>query len=129
MTAVRTSVPPVNGPRLPHRSCGHPASAWTTADGIRTCGACGTRRVDDYRALALALELPAPTGLFGPTARCRGRMTIAPHGPAHPNGPVGPTGHVHPTGPVRPTGPAPDRRADLLRRVREANRWSAERRP
>ncbi|MFI0741409.1 hypothetical protein ACH4PU_25515 [Streptomyces sp. NPDC021100] len=28
-----------------------------------------------------------------------------------------------------PTGPIPGRRADLLRRVREANRWSAERRP
>ncbi|MEU5127104.1 DUF6255 family natural product biosynthesis protein [Streptomyces mobaraensis] len=89
----------------PPLKCPHPAAGWTAAGGMRTCGACGTRRVDDYRALALALELPQPTQLFGPTARCRGAMTVAPYDPAS------------------------ARRADLLRRVREANRWSAERRP
>ncbi|MGI5337802.1 DUF6255 family natural product biosynthesis protein [Streptomyces sp. CA-181903] len=93
----------------PPAKCQHPAWGWTTTGGMRTCGACGTRRVDDYRALALALELPAPTRLFGATARCRGTMTITPHS--------------------HPTDPTADRRADLLRRVREANRWSAERRP
>ncbi|UKW31621.1 DUF6255 family natural product biosynthesis protein [Streptomyces sp. TYQ1024] len=85
---------------------------------MRTCGACGTRRVDDYRALALALELPAPTRLFGTTARGRGTMTITPHSHG-----------TNPGSPSSPTDPAAARRADLLRRVREANRWSAERRP
>ncbi|MBZ4322139.1 DUF6255 family natural product biosynthesis protein [Streptomyces huiliensis] len=107
------SIGPRGGPRTPHRFCGHPPSAWTTADGMRTCGACGTRRVDDYAALALALELPERPGPFGPTSRGRGAMAA-----------VRPGG-----GPAPGGGSAAARRAELLRRVREANRWSAERRP
>ncbi|MEU1372955.1 DUF6255 family natural product biosynthesis protein [Streptomyces triculaminicus] len=39
-------------------TCPHPDADWTTSGGMRTCTRCGTRRVVDYRALALALELP-----------------------------------------------------------------------
>ncbi|WP_398978582.1 DUF6255 family natural product biosynthesis protein [Streptomyces sp. I05A-00742] len=58
---MRRSVSLTRGP------CPHPAEEWTTSEGVMTCGGCGVRRVEDYRALGPAVEFPD----FGP----------APHGP------------------------------------------------
>ncbi|MCA6091626.1 hypothetical protein LE181_05530 [Streptomyces sp. SCA3-4] len=58
------------------RTCPHPAAAWTTAGGLRTCARCGTRRVTDYRALGLALQLPDRGELDGPTVAVRGTGTL-----------------------------------------------------
>ncbi|WP_049716358.1 DUF6255 family natural product biosynthesis protein [Streptomyces caatingaensis] len=38
--------------------CPHPDDAWTTSNGVATCGRCGTRRVVDYRALGQAVGPP-----------------------------------------------------------------------
>ncbi|GHG73295.1 DUF6255 family natural product biosynthesis protein [Streptomyces griseocarneus] len=77
-------------------------SSWTTSGGIQTCTRCGTRRVVDYRALALALELPER----GPSGAPDG-ATVAGAG----------------------TGAVGRRYDELRRRVREANRRSARGKP
>ncbi|MFI9200581.1 DUF6255 family natural product biosynthesis protein [Streptomyces sp. NPDC053048] len=77
------------------RTCSHPESDWPASGGIRTCPHCGTRRVSDYRALGLALEPPERPDPDGPTVVGTGAMG------------------------------ADARRAELLRKLREANRWSA----
>ncbi|MGK5641616.1 DUF6255 family natural product biosynthesis protein [Streptomyces sp. URMC 126] len=117
MTSYRTSAPPADGSVatvVPHRFCAHPPSAWSVVDGMRTCGACGTRRADDYGALALALELPERVGTFDPPYHRRGSMTNS----------SGASPSYGTPGAPSPSGSASTRRAELLRRVREANRWS-----
>ncbi|WP_425585995.1 DUF6255 family natural product biosynthesis protein [Streptomyces thioluteus] len=106
-TASSVAVTP-NNTLAPHGNCVHPQAAWVTRDGMSTCGACGTRRVTDYRALGLALEVPERTQLYGPTRTHRG--TARPEA-------------------GRPDAPATSRREDLHRRVSEANRRSTVGRP
>ncbi|MFI9308127.1 DUF6255 family natural product biosynthesis protein [Streptomyces triculaminicus] len=60
-------------------NCAHPEADWTASGGMRTCTRCGTRRVVDYRALALALELPerGPCGQpDGPTVAGSGTGAV-----------------------------------------------------
>ncbi|WP_171161927.1 DUF6255 family natural product biosynthesis protein [Streptomyces sp. I05A-00742] len=94
--------------------CAHPGPAWSTVDGMRTCGVCGTRRAADYGALARAL---GPPSLESPSLE----PPLRPH-------PYGATRQVR--GIVRATvrgrgDSALARRDELRRRVGEANRWSA----
>ncbi|WP_374193007.1 DUF6255 family natural product biosynthesis protein [Streptomyces sp. AV19] len=105
---ARTTPSTVNGPLAPHRNCVHPRAAWAARNGMSTCGVCGTRRVTDYRALGLALELPERTQLYGPTRTHRGTARLKPG---------------------RSGTPAASCREDLHRRVAEANRRSTAGRP
>ncbi|MEX2981754.1 DUF6255 family natural product biosynthesis protein [Streptomyces sp. C36] len=71
-------------------ACTHPDADWTTSGGMQTCTRCGTRRVVDYRALALALELPerGPSGHpDGPTVAGSGTGAMRRIGEAHATNP------------------------------------------
>ncbi|MEV4434614.1 DUF6255 family natural product biosynthesis protein [Streptomyces sp. NPDC049585] len=57
--------------------CAHAQGAWTLVGGIESCRQCGTQRFADYRALALALELPERTVPSAPTTAGGGLMRRA----------------------------------------------------
>ncbi|MEU3875284.1 DUF6255 family natural product biosynthesis protein [Streptomyces sp. NPDC029704] len=70
--AVRAAFP--GRPAKRAARCAHAQAAWTLIGGIESCRQCGTQRFADYRALALALELPERTVPSAPTTAGAGLM-------------------------------------------------------